>query len=484
MWQSATYRHKFLHTVMLRMKKFHWMHRSIPHTIFPRHWEVTQLAILHGLPENDISQFNVQWTKVRATIHMFEDVDLQSYNHQDWITIAAFDKCCASLIPQSPICARLASLAAQEILVKGTWRDRKSETPEVPPALPPRSPPLEPAEVQHKETPKVVAAETTTTVITVTDGPADPAPLERWVVPECKVLEHVHLIRSIGHERGNYIGQIGPKQYKFGLTDKDFVARSGQHSKDFDQFVLVWAQHCSNSTRAEALFKNDPRIRCRLIRKTTLKNRHREIILIDELCNESAIKTIYGEYVKLVNDEERSKLLGGGGTENTESAPAVQQEHRPQQPSNEYMELERERLAFEKDKFEKEYALRLREIELQASRTKEQERAEDEKKKTAALPPQPTYLPSDLDAALILSRLRDYCQKRNAFDDPKRKKLKKGKLTGSIMMVSPITEHIISCYQTPTEACKMLRHLKLQPKGVEHALQTGALYSGYYWKRS
>lgn len=425
-WQDLPYRKAFTHKLMLRKQKLDWLKRSLPGAVLPHHFDLMHLAILHGLSESQTNQFQSAWVAQKQLLQEYlTDLKIESYHGRDWITIPTFDKCVACLIPDSPTCVRLTHLSTSEVLEGPFWKSSADDEPEevfTPPAVTEIIVPPPPS-IEHRSL----------------------SPVASWQIPECKKLEHIRLIQVIGHERGNYIGQVGPFEFKFGLTGS-LGARTGQHTKDFDQFCLVWAQHCFDPTKAEALFKRDPRIMPRLVKKTTQKNRHREIIQIDATCTESSIKEIYNYYVQQVNDGERAKF-----TEKVDDTSEVEPPSRFE-PSHsaDYIAFERERLAFEKEKWKAEMELRQQELQLR-------------RQESAAY-----------DAATILTRLKSY-QVPQDPPSPRR--------TNKVAQVSAVTNKVIRQFQSIPHAQKSCTKLRLDAKTLAAAINAGVAYRGYRWLR-
>lgn len=531
LWQCTAYRKRFLDQVMLRLRKFHWIQRGMPAAILPSHLEVSKLAILHGLPEAELPAFQKKWSSMKSTLYQCEDIDLQHYNHADWMTIPAFDKIVASMITESPTCRRLADLAASEVLHKGQWKHARVDHP-------PREehakvttarnetetqnneqgitcvPSPANVTIELRTAPiKYVAATTNTNTVVPTVPKAQPSPSTHhplidtplspstWRIPDCKALEHIRLINTMGRERGNYIGQVGPCEYKFGLTDKDFNLRASQHTRDFDQFCLVWAEHCSNSTRAEALFKKDPRIQPRLIRKTTNKNRHREIVVIDAHCTESSIKQIYSYYVKLVNDEEREKLIASATstTDETDGSNNNSDVSVGQQFSSlsmgaatnaDYIALEREKLNFEREKFEKEHALKLKEMALQEQERSQRQPAYQQQPQAYDNRRDERYWASDMDAASILLQMHNYYNAQQSTpketterSDAPMKPRRYETRHAAVHQLCPITNRVLRTFRSLGTACAAGdRPQQLNRKQLIGAIEKGTLYQGFKWK--
>lgn len=500
-WQDQAYRESFIQRLMLRLGKYEWLKRKLPSSSFPYHHDVFHLAVLHGLPTSQAMAFQQAWSNQKEILGT-KKLNIEKYESRDWISIATFDKCAAHLIRDSQVCKRLAQLASLEPLgPHGQWiflpktsspteeADMDIEMETTAPAPPPRhlSLPSAPKEtsvtvlhVEDSQPPSLAQPvqtlhtnEVSLNHLSITSSDTAPSlsPIVSWTIPECKKLEHVRLLRSIGHERGNYIGQVGPCEFKFGLTEKDFGARTDQHTKDFDKFCLVWAQHCFNSTRAEALFKKDPRIQPRLVKKTTAKNRHREIIQIDTMCTEAVIKEIYSSYVQQVNEQETAKF--GASTAVTSSLRGV---FSPPQSANhdgaavaaaphpasssDHISLEREKLEFEKEKWRAEIKLREAEIELQKQ--------------------QMQYQSTAADAATILSRIKQYTSPTELPGIPKGIKIDGSKTIGQ---VSPITNQVIRQFSNIYQTQQNCLDLRLNRKHLVEALDLGKVYRGFKWIR-
>ena len=466
-WASNDYRTKYTKQMMIRFQKIPWLQRQIPSGLLPHHFEICQLAVLHGLPENDIPKFKDHWQRTRHIYANCPDANIHHYVSSDWMTIATFDKCVAELITQSTFCQKLAQLSSVERLHLGFWKKTPQEAQSAPvdTIVKPLSTVSSSSGVVDN-TPRTAAEDDTRPLETV---------ITQWQIPQCKMLEHVRLLRMTGRERGNYIGQIGPCEYKFGLTDKDFGARTDQHLKDFDQFCLVWAQHCFNASRAEMLFKKDPRIMSRLIKRNTNKNRHREIIQIDANCTEFTIKQIYQEYVQMVNNEERTKMNTAGATTDferpeTSDSPEPVLNHSTMQ----MLELERQKLAFEKEKWQHEVNIRMKELEIKSMQLKqEQERITAATAAVvAASEKQPTHNAIELDAARVL------CHMQNDH----RKRVEKTSTKRCIEQISPITDQIIHRFANLKQVQRRWPALMLSKKDLLRSMKSNSIYKGWRWK--